>query len=308
MSGTPDSKTPGEVIAGARRQRGLSLEDLAERTKIPPTMLKAVEADEYHRLSDPLYARSFLRTCAKELGLVAEDILDLYARHLGEMPRQTGEPARVEEAVRIRRVGLPWARLSVGALAVVAVAVTAFILTRPGQDAPAQRTAAPVGSAAMTGPAARPRVGAAAETTIPSSTPTSEQSRAAEPVVEAPAGIPGLAFSDGLTWPLVVRLRVAAPITARARRDAEERFGDVVWPTSRVADPVPAAGITAGRAYGAGEDLFVYWGAVDRLSLVLGSSDLVELTVNGEPRPVYLPADGGEVILDLRAAPPASLQ
>jgi cytoskeletal protein RodZ len=247
MSGTPELKTPGEVIAGARRQRGLTVEDLAERTKIPPSMLRAIEADEYHRLSDPLYARSFLRTCAKELGLAVDDILDLYARHLGETPRQAGESPGVEEVVRIRRVGVPWARLSVGALAVVAVAATVFVLNRRGADEPVPNPAVSVGGAretAATEQAGWPDADSPAEASVPP--PVEGASGNADD--EVPAGVPGLAFSDDMTWPVVVRLRVPGPITARARRDSDEQFGDVVWPDSVPALPVPAAGVMAGRA------------------------------------------------------------
>jgi hypothetical protein len=70
---------------------------------------------------------------------------------------------------------------------------------------------------------------------------------------------------------------------------------------------VPATGVTAGRAYAAGGDLVVYWGAVENLSLALGAVAGVEVTVNGVPRSLSLPADGGEIILDLRAAAPARL-
>jgi transcriptional regulator with XRE-family HTH domain len=306
MSGTPELKTPGEVIAGARRRRGLSVEDLAERTKIPPSMLRAIEVDEYHRLSEPLYAKSFLRTCAKELGLAVDDILDLYARHLGETPRQAGESPGVEEVVRIRRVGVPWARLSVGALVVVAVAATVFVLNRRGADVSVPSPAIPAGGAReapVTGQARWPDGDSPAQASVPP--PVEEVSGNATD--EVPAGVPGLAFSDDLTWPVVVRLRVPGPITARARRDGDEQFGDVVWPDSVPAVPVPAAGVMAGRAYAAGDGLVVYWGAAESLSLVLGIANGVELTVNGEPQLLHLPADGSEIILDLRAAPTARL-
>jgi transcriptional regulator with XRE-family HTH domain len=301
MSGTPELKTPGEVIGGARRQRGLSVEDLAERTKIPPSMLLAIEADEYHRLSDPLYAKAFLRTCAKELGLAVDDILDLYARHLGETPRPAGESPGVEEVVRIRRVGVPWARLSAGALLVVAVGATVFVLNRRGSDEPAPGPAATAG-------AGREVAGAEPAGWADGNSPA----RVAVPppvdaAAEVPAGVPGLAFSDDLTWPVVVRLRVPGPITARARRDSDEQYGDVVWPDSVPAVPVPTAGIVAGRAYAAGDDLIVYWGAAERLSLVLDIADGIELTVNGEPQMLERPADGGEITLDLRAASPTRL-
>lgn len=306
MSGTPDLKTPGEVIAGARRQRGLSIEDLADRTKIPPAMLGAIEADEYHRLSDPLYARSFLRTCARELGLAVDEVLDLYARHLGETPRQAGESPAVAEAVRIRRVGFPWARLLVGLVAAAALVAMVVALTRPGADVTVPSPAAPVGfsgEAAVTESADRP----GGEPPAQASTAPGAEVVPAAAAVGVPAGVPGLAFGDGLTWPVVVRMLVPGPIAARARRDADERYEEVNWPVSSPADPVPATGVVAGRAYAAGEDLVVYWGAVESLSLVLGATDGVELTVNGQPQVLPLPAVDGQTTVDLRAASPARL-
>ncbi|MBK7771874.1 MAG: helix-turn-helix domain-containing protein [bacterium] len=147
-----EARTPGALIAEARKKRGLSADDLAERTKIPVTLLVALEADEYHRLSGPLYARSFLRSCAKELGLPVEDVLDLYSRHSGETVRAPGEPPLVASAVRIKRVGLPWARLAVGFVAVAGLAVLSFVLTRPDggeADSQAAVTAQPVTRAAV---------------------------------------------------------------------------------------------------------------------------------------------------------------
>jgi hypothetical protein len=77
-----------------------------------------------------------------------------------------------------------------------------------------------------------------------------------------------------------------------------------MWRGPRIgANPaVPVGAIVAGSAYATPTGFVVYWGAVGRLSLVLGAADGVELTVNGEPRRVDLPLDGGELILDLEAA------
>ena len=306
MSGTTESRSPGEVIAAARRQRSLSLEDLAERTKIPTAMLAAIEADEYHRLSGPLYARSFLRSCAKELGLSADEVLDLYARHSGETPRAAGAPVNPPETVRIQRVGLPWWRLGAGAAGLVAVAALAFVLTRPGPEPVVTRAGGGGTAANEAGLAGAP--GWADPNAAPTTGDVPPATEAVPSVTgEAPAGVPGLGFSDGLTWPVVVRLRVPAPLPVRARRDADEQFAEVAWPAGGTAAPVPVAGIEAGRAYATGEGLVVYWGAVGRLSLVLGAVEGVEVTVNGEPRALSPAAAGGEIVLDLQAAAPAPL-
>lgn len=284
--------SPGALIAAARSRRGLSLDDLAERTKIPTAMLRALEADEYHRLSGPLYSRSFLRTCAKELELPVDEILENFARCSGEVTRPAGGPPRVEEAVRIRRVGLPWGRLAVGATVVAAVATLAVVLTRPG------------GRETVPDPATS---GAAAEqaAATPETAWIADGGPMAVPRGEAPAGRPGMAFSDGLTWPMVVRLRVPGPVAARARRDANEQYAEVVWPGATPASPVPESGVETGRAYADGGGLVVYWGAVGRLHLVLGSGEGAEVTVNGVARALELPVGGGEVVLDLQAAPAA---
>ena len=288
-----ESRTPGAMIAEARKKRGLSADDLAERTKIPVTLLVALEADEYHRLSGPLYARSFLRSCAKELGLPVEDVLDLYSRHSGETVRAPGEPPLVASAVRIKRVGLPWARLAVGFVAVAGLAVLSFVLTRPDggeADSQAAVTAQPVTRAAV--PSVRGNA-------LPEPDPAAPVAEAADSL---PAGRPGLGFADGMTWPLVVRLQLDAPALVRARRDNDEFYADVAWPAVGAGQAVPVGAIVAGSAYATPTGFVVYWGAVGRLSLVLGAADGVELTVNGEPRRVDLPLDGGELILDLEAA------
>lgn len=296
MSSEGPAGTPGAMIAAARSKRGLSVADLAERTRIPPAMVEALEADEYHRLSGPLYARSFLRSCALELGLDAGEVLERYARHAGE-PARPGEGMGVPApAVRIRRVGLPWGRLAAGALVVAGLGVAAawFVLRQAdpaAPDRPVTQAAAGGATASLAGPGT---VGDRATGALVADAPPPSSAG-------APAGLPGLAFSDGLTWPLVVRLKVAAPGTARARRDGEAGYADTAWPGGAGAGPVPREGVVAGQAYADGDGLVVYWGAVERLSLVLGGLAGAELTVNGRPWPLTAPADGGEIVVDVEA-------
>lgn len=291
MSVSPESRSPGEAIAAARRQRGLSSEDLAERTKIPVAMLAALEADQYHRLSGPLYARSFLRTCARELGLDAQEVLDLYARHSGETVRPAGEPVRAPEAVRIRRVGLPWGRLAMAAAAVAGIGALAVVLMRPEPGDPVVAGSSGGGTVVTAAD-----VAATAATMAPVTDPGPIEPNG------VPAGLPQLRFADGSTWPLVVRLRSPGPVPALARPDDATASTETVWSTTGAPPPPLDGAPVAGRAYADGQGLVVYWGAVERLRLVLAWVDGCELTVNGVPQALVAPPDGAEVILELKGA------
>lgn len=297
MSGETKAGTPGALIRQARLGRGWSVDELASRTRIPAGMLAAIEADEYHRLSGPLYARSFLQTCAKELGLDPAVILDGYSREAGEPARAGIAPLPVQERVQIRRVGLPWGRVALAAVIVAALGTGAVIALRgDGRQPDAAQVAA-------AGAAASPGVGERAADPAPA-LPVGEGEGGGSVAGDgdaAPAGQPGMAFADGLAWPLVARLRVAEPGTARARRDGEAEYIDAAWPGGYGAAPAPAGGVVAGRAYADGAALVVYWGAVERLSLVLGDLPGAELTVNGRPWPLSPPAHGGEFVVDVDA-------
>jgi len=143
MSDQPLLKTAGELLGEARAAQGLSLEVLAERTKIPVKVLSALELDEYHKISGPLYIKSFLRTYAVDLGLDADKVLDLYTRFGGEKgASSTVDMVWEEEEVQVSRVGLPWPRILMGAgVAVILIGVALFALRGCGDENGQDRTA-----------------------------------------------------------------------------------------------------------------------------------------------------------------------
>jgi cytoskeletal protein RodZ len=61
-------------LRAAREQAGLSLEAIAERTKIRVSTLRAIERGDLSGLPGPFYARAFVRTYARELGLPADEL------------------------------------------------------------------------------------------------------------------------------------------------------------------------------------------------------------------------------------------
>ena len=71
---TGNLKTPGEMLQEARKASGRNLTDLAVETKIPERLLVAIEMDDFHKLSGPVYVKSFLQSYARCLGLDPQEI------------------------------------------------------------------------------------------------------------------------------------------------------------------------------------------------------------------------------------------
>ncbi|WP_127531699.1 helix-turn-helix domain-containing protein [Paenibacillus kobensis] len=86
----------GDLLKKAREQRGLSLEDVQEATKIRKRYLEAIETGDHKVLPGSFYVRAFVKTYAEAVGLDADDVLRLY-KH--EMPAAAPESV-VEPIVR----------------------------------------------------------------------------------------------------------------------------------------------------------------------------------------------------------------
>ena len=63
----------GERFRAAREARGLSLSDVAEQIRIRSVYLSAIEDENWSAIGAPVYARGFLRTYARFLGLDPEE-------------------------------------------------------------------------------------------------------------------------------------------------------------------------------------------------------------------------------------------
>lgn len=73
----------GEALNRAREAAGLSLEDVAAQTKIRPTILAAMEADDFSVCGGDAYARGQLRSIAQVVGLDPMDVVALYDADYG---------------------------------------------------------------------------------------------------------------------------------------------------------------------------------------------------------------------------------
>lgn len=66
-----------------RRNRGISLEQIAQATKISVRALEAIEAGDFHKLPGGIYNTSYIRQYARAIDYDESAILAVYHQSLG---------------------------------------------------------------------------------------------------------------------------------------------------------------------------------------------------------------------------------
>jgi helix-turn-helix protein len=113
----------GPQFAAARRRLGLTVDELADRTRIRPHVIEAIEVDDFGACGGDFYARGHLRTLARVLGVDVAPILTTYDERYADAPI---DPRRVFEAelagagsIRATRGGPNWSVLVAAVMALV---------------------------------------------------------------------------------------------------------------------------------------------------------------------------------------------
>jgi cytoskeletal protein RodZ len=105
----------GRYLARQRRLRGISLDDLADLTKIPRRSLERLESGAFDHQTDG-FVRSFVRAVAGALGLDCDDAV---LRLLCEPPEDDAEGAARAGLSRRRLLAFVWIALGLGAAVLV---------------------------------------------------------------------------------------------------------------------------------------------------------------------------------------------
>ena len=86
----------GAYLKQVRQQRGYSLEEVNRITNIHIKYLHALENDRFDLLPSPFYAKAFLRTYAKSLGVDAKPLLDHFDKTIKMRPNQSEQAKAVQ--------------------------------------------------------------------------------------------------------------------------------------------------------------------------------------------------------------------
>ncbi|MET3682201.1 cytoskeletal protein RodZ [Alkalibacillus flavidus] len=79
----------GERLKEARESKGLSIEQVAEETKIQKRYLTAVESHDWSTMPGNFYIRAFIREYANAVGLNGEELLEEHSQELPETSSET---------------------------------------------------------------------------------------------------------------------------------------------------------------------------------------------------------------------------
>ena len=197
--------TFGERLQREREMRGITLEEIAEATKIGTRSLRALEEQDFDKLPGGIFNKGFVRAYSKYLGIDEDQAVADYvtavneAQATGKLSRPEYSPPSVEEAQsEPEPVRIPWGLLIILAL-IVAVGFAARSYYAKYGWAKLKREATPMQ------PAAAPQVPATVPQQ-PSGAPTTTQPAAPAPTpvdAQQTAGAAPATVSDGF----VVKVR-----------------------------------------------------------------------------------------------------
>ena len=71
-------------LATVRRNRGITLQQIAEATKIGVRSLEAIESGDFRVLPGGIYATSYIRQYARAIDYPEDNILEVYRRHMSQ--------------------------------------------------------------------------------------------------------------------------------------------------------------------------------------------------------------------------------
>ncbi|OLV17052.1 hypothetical protein BOO71_0009970 [Deinococcus marmoris] len=217
----------GPVLREAREARGLTLRELAQTTAIRRDYLQALEDIQLGSLPEATFARAYLRTYARELGLDPTPLLADFDRLIRPIPLTTPSPKPVQPQREVAVPGGPPSaeareptlgpvRIAlIAVLLLLLVAVGAVLLSRPAPAAAVPPSPVPVPALPTPAPAPPP--------TPPTVSPVAPQGTVRLSVKSVPDGAAvyldnrNLGQTPVLSFPVDARIRAELRVEAAGR-------------------------------------------------------------------------------------------
>jgi cytoskeletal protein RodZ len=117
----------GRFLAQQRQLRGLSREDVARSTRIPATLVTALEEGQHQRLPERVFVQHLIRAYSQVVGLSPDETIARWH----EIPGVAREPEAAPAALEKQRTTRALKRLAV--LVVAAVLGTWLVLVLMGR-------------------------------------------------------------------------------------------------------------------------------------------------------------------------------
>lgn len=116
----------GRYLQGQRERRGLSLVEVAQKTKIPPTLIGALEAGQSERFPERIFVLNYIRSYATVVGLSPDDAVGRFDE-IPDVPQEAPfDPPSLELARRETASRNLWVSLAFFAVLTALVALGAL--------------------------------------------------------------------------------------------------------------------------------------------------------------------------------------
>jgi cytoskeletal protein RodZ len=143
----------GEYLKQAREKKRLSLEQIASQTRIQEHHLQALESEDFANLPAKVFAKGFVRSYAKALGLDEEEALQCFLETSGAFYDQS-QPEESQTHVQVKlesppRQSINWSLVVAALVVIAAIAVwyglpkqqeTPIALSEPEISSPVETT------------------------------------------------------------------------------------------------------------------------------------------------------------------------
>jgi transcriptional regulator with XRE-family HTH domain len=142
----PVDPSSGETVIGgelahARETLGLTVDELADRTRIRPSVIESIERDDFSPCGGDFYAKGHLRMLTRVLGIDARPVLDAYDQNFAASPVQARDVFEAELAtgssgtLRGTASGANWGALIAAVVVLMAVWGAARFFSDSGDSA-----------------------------------------------------------------------------------------------------------------------------------------------------------------------------
>jgi cytoskeletal protein RodZ len=275
----------GDFFRQVRETKGLTLDEVAIKTRIHPEYLKALEESNFAKLPEQVFAKGFVRSYARSLGLDEDDAMRRFTISAGSFYDKHEERERLRqqqvEDERKRKAN----RKAVIAGAAVAVLGLVLLLTREQGTVSVMRPAeSETPRAKSSTRAARPDAGVTgtaetgarhAASAVPAQSPAERQGSLPTPVTTSDP-LAGLPLDGGASAPAPLTLVLEAT--------------ELSWVVVQVDDASPHEALLR-----PGERLT--WKGQEKFALTVGNAGGIRGELNGKPLAPFGPK--GRVVRDI---------
>ena len=297
----------GEFFKQVRETKGLTVDEVASKTRIRTDFVKALEEGNFAKLPDQVFARGFVRSYARSLGLDEEDAIHRFAQSAGAFYEKQDERERLRvrqaEEERKRQAN----RKAVAVAIAIAILTLVFLLSREQSSVLVRRSV----SEPATAPTKRVAPGSpesAARQEPPLSSPGA---KASVPGATSTKPTPESAGNQGMAGPAVATALPEAALPVPPSLGSDGPLGGISLEGSTTTDGQLILDLEATELSwvvvqidgGSPQEALLRpgekakWKGQDQFTLTLGNAGGVKAELNGKPQKPFGPS--GKVARDI---------